>query len=296
MTREEALKAGYLKNKVVYLKLVPKPNALTRDPNNIAFGGFDGSLTSLTIGTDRFNRLIDPFSSDEERKYFEEVTKQNLSVFTPNNEFYANYTFNVIKDPELIKRGKRLDLSDPNQMLDYLIISKTLPNVVAPSPEAFEANPFCRFVIIEDGHEEKLASAVMDEQEEIYTFFGEIKSSISKMRYFLSVYYATKMSTMSVPEDADKEFLHKEIKKIIDTDKEGYLKVVRDKDYSTKEFIQKAIDGGAITKQGIGTYRITGEEKDFGYTDLVAFLQMIEEKDPIMYGRIEAVTNKKSKK
>lgn len=296
MTRKEALKKGFLEEKTVYLKLIPKPSALVKDPNHIAYGGFDGSITSLTIGVDRFNRMIDPFRSEKEREYFEEVFKQNLSVYTPNNEFWNKYSFDVVKDPALIKTGFRLYLGDPNQMLHYLVLSRTLKNTVANSPEEFDTNPFCKYVLIEEGHEEKLASAVMDENEEIYTFFGEIKSSIAEMRHFLNVYYATKMIKNTVPENADKEFLHKEIKKIIEIDRVGYLAIVRDTDYTTKKFIQKAIDAGAITRQGLGTYRITGEEKDFGYTDLIAFLQMIEKEDPIMYGRIEAVTNKKKDK
>ena len=217
MTREEALKSGFLENKVVYLKLVPKPGALTKDPDHVAYGGFDGSLTSLTIGVDRFNKLIDPFRSDEERKFFEEVTKQNLSVYTPNNEFWTNYTFDIIKDLELIKKGKPLDLSDPNQMLHFLVLSRTLKNTVANGVEEFDRNPFCKYILIEEGYEAKLASVELDENEEIYTFLGEIKNSVSKMRYFLNVYYATKMLATTVPDNVDKEFLHKEIKKIIES-------------------------------------------------------------------------------
>ena len=295
MTREEALKSGFLENKVVYLKLVPKPGALTKDPDHVAYGGFDGSLTSLTIGVDRFNKLIDPFRSDEERKFFEEVTKQNLSVYTPNNEFWTNYTFDIIKDLELIKKGKPLDLSDPNQMLHFLVLSRTLKNTVANGVEEFDKNPFCKYILIEEGYEAKLASVELDENEEIYTFLGEIKNSVSKMRYFLNVYYATKMLATTVPDNVDKEFLHKEIKKVIEIDKKGYLAIVRDEHYNTKEFIQKAVDSGAITKHGIATYRITGEDQDFGYNDLVAFIEMIETKDPILYGKIEALTKKRNK-
>ena len=288
MTREEAFKKGYLENKIVYLKLVPKPSALVKDPNHIAYGGFDGSITSLTIGVDKFNRLIDPFTSDEERKFFEEVFNQSLNVRDLKNEYWAEYSFDVVKDPVLINKGFRLDLSDPKQKLDYLVLSKTLPNTVAINPETFDSNPFCKYVLIEEGYEDAKASASLNEEEEIYTFFGEIKNNVAKLRYFLSVYYATKMQINIVPEDADKEFLHKELQKIIKLDRQGYLAIVRDSNYNTKEFIQKAIDKGAITRHGAGTYKITGEDKDFGYTDLVKFIDYIEKEDPIMYQRINA--------
>lgn len=294
MTIEEALKEGILEKRIVYLRLIPKPSALVKDPNHVAYGGFDGSITSLTIGVDKHNRLINPFKTDKEKEFFEFITKHNLSVYTPNNEYWSNYSFNVIKDPNLVKIGLRFDLSDPNQMLDYKVIM-TNTNLVAPSFEKMADNPFYRYVFIDENHEEKNASAKMDELERIYEFYGEIKNSVAKMRSFLNVYYATKMKSNEVPSGVDKEFLHKEIKKIIEIDRQGYMQIIDDKDYETKVFIGKGLDAGAITKEGIGTYRIVGEDKDFGYTELVAFIEMLEANKEVLYGKLEAIIKKNSK-
>jgi hypothetical protein len=288
MNVEEAKEKKFLEDRVVYLKLIPKPNALTSDPSSPAYGGFDGSTRSLTIGADERGKLINPFSSDEEREFFEKITKQNLSVYTPNNEFWNDWKYDAVKDPSFIKIGKSFNLADPNQMLTYKVLL-TNKKLVCPSMESFKVfpSPFYEFIFVDEGYEETKASLVMDEKKRIYMFYGKIEDSPTKMRNFLNVYYASNLKTNVAHENMGKEALQSEVSKIIDNDKDGYLKLIDDENYNVKVYILQGIDVGAIIREGF-TYRITGENKDFSYDELVAFIKMIKADKDLLYGKIEA--------
>lgn len=295
MEIKEALEKGILKDKVVYLRLIPKSNALTNDPQHVAYGGFDGSIKELTIGVDKYGAYVNPFEGEkgkytpeEEQKFFETITKRDLSVYSPKNEYWENYVFKVVKDPSSIKVGIKFDLSNPRQMLDYKVLL-TNKKIVCSDMSIFKnnPNPFFDYVFVDEDYEEIKASVEMDENKKIYMFFGKIEDSPTKMREFLNVYYTTNMKSNQVSEAMSKEALHQEISKIIREDRKGYIAIMEDANFDIKVFIGKAIEAGAITKEGF-SYRITGESRDFSYDELVAFIKMIKADKDLLYGKIDA--------
>lgn len=293
MTVKEAKQKGILKDKIVHLRLIAKPNALTNDPSHVAYGGFDGSRREYTIGQDKFGRLVDPFVDDEEREFFESITKRNLSVYTPENEYWDKFSYTIIKDPQLIKVGILFDLSDPNQMLNYKVLL-TNKNTFCPSMDEYKKNPlpFFEYVFVDSDYEEVKASIEMDENKKIYSFFGKIEDSPTKMRDFLNVYYSNYMKNAVAPISMSKEALHRELDKIIREDKKGYLAIVDDKNYEIKIFINKAVEAGAILKEGLATYSISGEPTQFSYAELVDFLNKIKADKEVLYHKIEAQIRK----
>ena len=94
----------------------------------------------------------------------------------------------------------------------------------------------------------------------------------------------------TVPEDADTEFLVKELKKIIDSDKEGLLNLADDPYYKDKELIATAIAKGAITRKGVGIYTIEGIAEEYNYIPLVKqFHAWAETPTEPIYARIKAM-------
>lgn len=290
MTITEARKKGILKDKTVYLKMIPKANPMTSDPHNPAYGGFDGSITSLTIGSDKSGRLIDPFESDEERRFFESITKQNLSVYSPENTYWKEYEFRIVKDPMVIKMGIKFDLSDPNDVLDYKVLL-TNKKLICSSMEEYNRfpSPFYDFVFVEDGYEETRVNKEMDLNKKVYMFYGKIEDSPAKMRDFLNVYYVLNMKTNRATESLSKETLQAELGKLIEMDRNGVLEIMDDKDYDSKLFILKGIDAGAIIKDGF-TYSIAGEAKNskFSFLELVTFITKLKAEKDLLYSKIEA--------
>ncbi len=288
MTREEALEKGFLKQKTVYLKLIPKANALTSDPKHVAYGGFDGSIREYTIGVDKSGRMINPFSSDEERKYFESVVNANLNVYDTNNTFWEQYTYRIIKDPSIIKVGIKFDLSDPADMLDYKVLL-TNKRLVCSSIDEYKRNPnpFYELVFVDEDYEESKVSQELDINKKIYMFYGKIEDSPTKMMDFLNVYFIENRMTKQATESMSKETLQAEIGKIINEDRDGFLKIMSDPDYEMKIFVLKGIKAGAIIKEGF-SYKITGEDRVFTLGELVSFLNMLKKEKDILYGKIDA--------
>lgn len=290
MTVEEAVKKGFLENRKVYLRLLPRASELTRDPNHAAYGGFDGSLRGFVIGVDSGNRPIDPFKgNNEEREYFESIFKTDLNVHTPDNKFWKTYSVEVLKSPEIIKVGKLYNLMDPRDMLTYKVLL-TNHKLVSKSWET--KSPFHSFAFIDADYEEVEAEKEADENAKIWMFLGELKERPTKMREFLQVYWTTKRTTKQVPKNASKEFLVSEIQKIIKTDKAGYLALIEDRDYETKSLIQRGIDTGVIEQEGIGTFHIVGlGGEGFSYEGLIATLDKMkaERKDPMYFKMIAQI-------
>ena len=288
MTREEAITKGFLKQKKVYLKLIPKANGLTNDPEHIAYGGFDGSQREYTIGVDKTGRLVNPFSSDEERQFFEGVVNTNLNVYERENSYWNSYSFKIIKDPSIIKVGMEFDLSDPMDMLNYkaLLTNKRL---ICPSMEEYNRNPnpFYDLVFVDEDYEETKSGVELDENKKIYMFYGKIEDSPTKMKDFLNVYFMHNRKTKQATDGMSKEALQNEINKIIKEDRKGFLEIVDDPDYNTKIFILRGIGVGAISKEGF-SYKITGEERIFTLGEMVDFLKMLKEEKDMLYGKIDA--------
>lgn len=289
MTVEEAVKNGFLENRRVYLRLLPKSSELAKDPNHAAYGGFDGTLRGFVIGVDKANRPVDPFTNDEERKYFEEVFKRDLNVHTPDNPFWATYSVELLKSPELIRIGKEYNLMDPRDMLAYKVLL-TNHKLVSKTWEGRTA--FHNFAFIDADFEEVEAEKEADENAKIWMFLGELKERPTKMREFLQVYWTTKRTSKQVPKNANKDFLVKEIQKIIKEDKRGYLALIEDRDYETKSLIQRGIDTGVIEQEGIGTFQIVGlGGEGFSYESLIATLEKMkaERKDPMYFKMIAQI-------
>lgn len=297
MTITEARKKGFLKDKKVCLKMIPKSNPMTNDPQNPAYGGFDGSLISLTIGSDKSGRLVDPFESDEEREFFESITKQNLSVYTPDNEYWKKYEYKIIKDPLVIRRGIELDLSDPNDALDYKVLL-TNKKLICPTMEEYNRfpSPFYDFVFVEEDYEETRVNKEMDLNKKVYMFYGKIEDSPAKMRDFLNVYYVLNMKTNRATESLSKETLQAELGKLIENDRNGVIEVMEDKDYDSKLFILKGVDAGAILKDGF-SYSIVGEPRNskFSFLELVEFISNLKAEKDLLYSKIESQIQSKKK-
>ena len=301
MEMKEALDKGILEERIVYLRLIPKPNALTSDPKHVAYAGFDGSIKELTILSDKYGSYINPFNGkpgkytqDEERLFFEKIVHANLNVYSSDLKFWDNYSFKIVKDPNIIKVGIKFDLSNPKQALDYraLLTNKKL---ICPDMSTYKnnPNPFYEYVFVDADYEEIKASVEMDENKRVYIFFGKIEDSPTKMRDFLNVYYSTNMLSNRASETMSKEALHQEISRIIKEDKKGYITIMDDPNYETKIFIDKAIEAGAIQKDGF-TYSITGEDKHFSYGEIISFIKMIKDNKDLLYGKIDAqIKNKK---
>lgn len=294
MTREEAIKKGYLSRKKVYLKPVPRKGKMVNDPAHSAYFMYEGAFVSFVLPTERKRKiLVNPFKSTEEKEFFEKELDIDLNPYKKENNFWSTFRVKFQKDPTSMHTGVELDLSDPVDNLRWRVLN-FCPEV-APSWDERLSRPTYRFALVDESYEENKASQDMDEIEEMFSFYGEIKNSLLKMRNFLDVYFMETRQLKEAPLDADKSFLQKEIKNAMDEDKKSFLRVIQDEDYEMKLFIVKCIRAGAIEKKGVNRYDVVGDVAGYKLPQLVNYLKKLKETTDDVYLRLEAQTRPSKK-
>ena len=286
ISKEEAFKKGYLENKKVYLKPVVRGGKMITAPEHVAYFQYEGAANWFQLPKTELGVLANPFNSDEERKFFEEELDLDLNVNKKKDNFWHTFFVKVIKDYNLMHEGYIFNLSDPLDNLRYRVTR--LQAMVAPGWDQRLNRGEYRFALVEEGYAEEKENTQTNKTIEAYTYLGSIQNSVREMKDFLGVYYLEKKEMKFVPEDADKDWLRKEIKKIIETELDLSLKIIDDPNSKIKNFILKAMRSGAITKEARNKYNVPGEGVSYTYEELVDYLTKAEEIKADVYLKIEA--------
>lgn len=287
ISKQEAFEKGYLKNKKIKLKPVIRGGQMVNDKAHVNFFQYEGASNWFQLPVDDRNQLVNPFQSDEEKEFFEAQLDTDLNIHAEVSKNFWRKTFvKVIKDYNLMHDGYIFDLSDPMDVLRYKI-TKEHPNV-APSLENQYAKPSYRFALVDEEVEEEKKAANTQDVTDAYIHFGEIRNSAPKMRDFLGMYFNEKNEFKFVPADADKQWLQKEIKDIIETDLKTFLQLKDDEDAPTKLLILQGIKAGSIVKEGRNKYTILGEGVHYTYQELIAYLKGAAETKEDVYLKLKA--------
>jgi hypothetical protein len=284
--REEAIKKGWLQDRVLFLKPVKSNSGgLIKDPSHTGYFMWEGAKVNFVLPYDKNGRICNPFTDEDERAYFEAVTGKNLNQYDVNSWWFTKdadhdtLKVEIEKTPTFMEIGIRIDLADPVDNLKWRILklNKNLPIYgVAESPEEAAMARHFKFMLVEDGYTDKKNSDFMGEMQKVFTYWGSIQDNAAKMHNLLYVYYITKKSTHVVPADADKEYLTEKIKNILETDRKNLLSVIEDTEYDTKVWITKAIRVGAIDKKGVNAYIIVGENVTRTLEELIEWVRTLE--------------------
>ena len=287
MEISEAIKQGYLENKIVYLRPSPRKGKMVSDPTHVAYFMYDQASIHFVLPMEANRKvLVNPFKSLEERKFFEEQLDTDLNPFKKQGNFWHSFRVSLTKTPSFMHKGLKLDLSEPLDNLRYRVIKAQ--DIVAPSWEQRTDKPGYKFALVDEDYEEQKAYGELEQFEEIFTFYGTLKGHPKKMKDFLEVYLIDTKQNKEVPLEADSKFLQTEIKGIIDSDKVGFLRVAKDEDYEMKLFITKAVKAGAIEKHGVNSFSIPGETTKWGIQEMTRYLKKAKEETTDTYLRIDA--------
>lgn len=288
ISKEEALKKGYLQRKKVYLKPVVRGGKMISSPEHVAYFQYEGANNWFQLPKHQVTGvLIDPFKgSDEERTFFESALDLDLNIHKKKDNFWHTFFVKVIKDYNLMHEGYLFDLEDPLDNLRYRVTK--LQEMVAPSWDERYSKGEYRFALVDEGYAEEKEQDNTNKTIEAYTYLGSIQNSIKEMKDFLGLYYMEKKEMKFVPEDSDKDWLKKEVKKVIENEVDLALKIINDPNSKIKNFILKATRSGAITKESRNKYNIPGEGVSYTYDELVDYLTKAEEIKADVYLKIEA--------
>lgn len=286
INREEAFKKGYLQNKKVFLKPVVRGGKMISSPEHVAYFQYEGAGNWFQLPKTPLNVLIDPFSSVEEREFFEKELDLDLNVNKKKDNFWHTFFVKVVKDYNLMHDGYAFNLADPLDNLRWRV-TKLQPQV-APSWEQRTDRGEYRFALVDEGYAEAKEQSDTNKLLEAYTYLGSIQNSTKAMKDFLGIYNMEKHKMEFVPEDSDKEWLKKEIKKVIDSEVDLAIKIINDPALKVKNFILQGLRAGAINKSARNKYDIPGEGTSYTYEELVSYLTNAEEIKADVYLKIAA--------
>ena len=145
-----------------------------------------------------------------------------------------------------------------------------------------------RFALVDEGYAEEVEQNTTNKTIEAFTFLGSIQNNLKDMKDFMGVYYLEKKEMKVVPDDADKDWLRKEIRKVIEGEIDIFLKVMNDPKAKIKNLILQAIKAGAIVKSARNKYDIPGEGTSYTYEEIVDYLSKAEEVKDDVYLKILA--------
>jgi len=276
ITREEAFRKGYLQNKKVYLRPVVRGGKMINSPIHAAYFQIEGANNWFQLPkNEQTGELVNPFSDVEEKEFFEGVLDLDLNVYKKKDNFWHKFFVKVIKDFNLMHEGYVFDLADPLDNLKWRVTK--LQNFVAPSWDERLNRGEYRFALVEEGYEENKEQTATNKIIEAYTYLGSIQGSLKELKDFLGVYYLEKKEMKFVPGDADKDWLRKEIKNIIESDIDLFIKIMNDPKAKIKNLILQGIKAGAIVKSARNKYDIPGEGTSYTYDEIVDYLSKAEE-------------------
>jgi hypothetical protein len=286
ITKEEAFRKGYLQNKKVYLKPVVRGGKMITSPTHVAYFQYEGAGNWFQLPVNGRGALINPFDNEEEKEFFEKTLDVDLNVNKKKDNFWHTFFVKVIKDYNLMHDGYVFNLSDPMDNLRYRVTK--LQPFVAPDWEHRTSRGEYRFALVEEGYAEEKEQTDTNKTIEAYTYLGSIQNSLRQMKDFLGVYYMEKKDMKMVPEDADKDWLKKEVKKVIDEEVDLALKIMNDPQAKIKNLVLQGIRAGAIIKSARNKYDIPGEGTSYTYDELVGYLTNAEEIKADVYLKIAA--------
>jgi len=285
VTKEDIYKKGYLEDKKILLKPVVRGGGIIKEPTHMGYFMWEGASIYVSLPMNDRGDLVNIFRDDEERKFFEQKLSLDLSVHKKKDNFWRKFTVKITKDGELMYEGKRFNLADPMDNLRVRVLKQQ--EFIAPEWDKRYAKGHYKFVLVGEDHEEEQADVELDAMERVFTYFGSIKDSPKKMKDFLRAYLLETRSSKEVSDDSDKAWLRKEIKGIIDHDRETFLKLCDDDQLDLKQFIANGVKVGAIQKEGINKFVIPGETVKYSFPEMVGYVSKLKDETDDAYIKID---------
>jgi hypothetical protein len=274
MTEEQAIKEGILENKIVYLKPIPQPSGMIRDPKHIGYFMFDGAFKSYPLPRDRRTGSYKKILNSKEMEAFSEMLQEDLSFTKQKDNFWDKFSVRIEKSESLMTTGKPFDLSKPWENLEYRVLKAN--REVAEDYKKRDMSPVYIWYFAEAEDENIYKSKEAEKTQKIWMFFGTIQGSRSKMSDLISVYYAQKNKSNVVDPNATKEWMQGELHKIIENDPDFILETIEDDNYDIKALIINGVKAGAIIKKGRNKYNIKGDGVDYDYLSLVNYISILK--------------------
>jgi len=258
---EKNEKAFELPDEIVFVKPNYNNPGWIKNKNHRAFFLMEGTSFRIMAPLKRTGGITNILTKEEKLTLESLLHMKNdeLSVYKKNDNFWESKTVTLTKDT------KRLDLSDPNDYIEYKILMHN-KDLVAPSINNVRDRATYKFYI----ERPKEVSAIKTQKGKInidaWRAFGAIANDKGKIVDFLRVYGESypkysRFKNLSESEN-DIEFLSNQLSEVVEEDKALFIEVAKDPLFEAKLLVSKCHNKGLITKVS-GKYHIKGEPTSF---------------------------------
>ena len=235
-----------LRNEKIIVRFVPSPTAMVQRKGHILSGGMAESATRSFVvprlsKTGMFKNVL----TDAEKRYLERamgLEMNALSIYKKENNFWDDSNPGGIGRVTLHKQDNYLDLSIPEQYIQYKILLAN-KDQIAPSMEELENRPKAtyQFVLISEGDEVQKNLSRMDITMECYTEYGAVKKDKDTLRVIIE-----QLEKRPVSSNVKLDYLQNKINEYIQADPRKFYKVITDEYLPAKVLVKRAVEAGLI--------------------------------------------------
>lgn len=213
---------------------------------------YTGCVIGLQPARTKTGILITGLTKEDEVRLEAAMFMEAGSLNKYNNKFWSDYWVRIPKE------GLKLDLSNPEDELKYLVL-KAQHNVAMSNAEVAD-NMHASFVMTSVETESKVTYNEVKLKKEAYGKFKDM--TLADQINFLKVY---ELGKNKVSNSATPDFIEGTVGTVVDEDPQGFLNTMKDPYFKTKVLIENCIALRAITRHGT-KYYITGNIDPLGTT------------------------------
>ena len=183
--------------------------------------------------------------TDSEKTFLEKAMGLEinaLSIYKKENNFWDDSNPNGIGRVKLHKQDNYLDLSIPEQYIQYKILLAN-KDFIASSMEELEERPKAtyQFVIISEGAEAQKNLSKMDITMECYTEYGAVKKDKNTLKTIIE-----QLEKRPISPNVELGFLQNKVNDYIQADPRKFYTVITDEYLPAKVLVKRAVEAGLI--------------------------------------------------
>lgn len=235
-----------LRNERIIVRFVPSPTAMVQRKGHILSGGMaDTATRSFVVPVLSKTNMFKNVLTDNEKAFLEKAMGLEinaLSIYKKENNFWDSSNPNGIGRVILNKQDNYLDLSIPEQYIQYKILLANKDQIAA-SMEELEERPKAtyQFVIISEGDETQKNLSKMDVTMECYTEYGAVKKDKDTLRVIIE-----QLEKRPTSSNVKLDYLQGKINDYIQADPRRFYTAITDKYLPAKVLIKKSVEAGLV--------------------------------------------------
>ena len=254
-----------LKNEIVDIKFINSTS--TMYSNDSPLKGGLAETSSITYAVPRENGMVKAVLTPDEQEFFENYFNLPENTMNPsaiNNNYWTTYNRGYINRVTLDKSGRRLNLSNAKDYIEYKILLSN-PEYICPNQETLENNRKAtyRFVMNNDTTVAASAGKSADMKLELFEIYAKYKEDIDMLRTICYLIEHKKVSPKTKI-----ELLKEKMVNMMENRAKDCYAVMSAKNLEQKKAILIGVEKGIISDRN-GFYYVTesGQKLADDYTE-----------------------------